>query len=57
MTITGNNSSGTIFGSHECHFDKFENLPSPSEKNLPLTVIKIIDTKWWRIIAKVQFVK
>jgi hypothetical protein len=57
MTNTENKDSGTIFGSHECHFDKFENLPSPSEKNLPLTVIKIIDTKWWRIIAKVQFVK
>ena len=25
MTSTGNKSSGTIFGSHECHFDKLEN--------------------------------
>ena len=25
MTSTGNKSSGTMFGSHECHFDKLEN--------------------------------
>ena len=26
MTCKGNESSGTIFGSHECHFDKLENF-------------------------------
>ena len=25
-TCTGNKSSSTIFGSHECHFDKLENF-------------------------------
>ena len=26
MTYIGNKSSGTILGSHECHFDKLENF-------------------------------
>ena len=33
MMFTGNKSSGTIFGSHEWHFEKLEILPAPSERN------------------------